>query len=224
MKRNMMIGIFGLVLLLGAGMVMALTPPPALTPVGPVPPPPGTKPGPSRPVLQTTLPPQPSRMVVPQLGEAPPLPPSPGTEIPEEKEAERAVAAARQVVRLLTPGPVWTRRGPAGEAALMRALLYQGKCVVVVSLDPATGRPLPMGCRPLHLADAARGDGVGRFLPPSMEALQALNGAEFLDRENGWAVPLAYHGEIVAHLRIARDGNRVMPDYPAEQEMRAFGK
>ena len=113
---------------------------------------------------------------------------------------------------------------PAGKIELKAALVYGERCVAVLTLYPETGRPLPLGWRPLRGLPVAQWRAVKGILPSVVRRLKVLDGAEYLERENGWAVPIAYRGEVVARLRVTRDGKQVIPDYPAEQEMRVLGK
>ena len=67
-------------------------------------------------------------------------------------------------------------------------------------------------------------DRVKREFSSVVGTLRVLNGAEYREREAVWAIPIACRGAIVAHLKVSRDGTRVMPNYPEEQEMRAYGQ
>ena len=67
-------------------------------------------------------------------------------------------------------------------------------------------------------------DRVKREFSSVVGTLRVLNGAEYREREAVWAIPIASRGAIVAHLKVSRDGTRVMPNYPEEQEMRAYGQ
>jgi len=49
-------------------------------------------------------------------------------------------------------------------------------------------------------------------------------GAEYRQPEYSWAIPLAYNGKIVAHVRVYHDAIHVVPDYPATQEMQTYGQ
>jgi len=53
--------------------------------------------------------------------------------------------------------------------------------------------------------------------------LKVLNGAEYRDPERSWLVPLSYNSRIVAHMKVYYDGVHIVPDYPANQEMRVHG-
>ena len=220
MKRKTMTGVFGLVLLIGAGVAVALTPPPPPYAGNGMAPPAGVEPGPPQVAGEQGPPPPPA----PRADVERPAPPPPGREIPPVEGAETAVSTVREIARSLKPGPVWERRDPVGGVELKAALVYGKRCVAVLTLDPKTGEPLPLGWRPPRNLSAARWKAVKGVLSAIVERLKPLDGAEFLEPENAWAVPIAYRGEIVAHLKIARDGRQVIPDYPAEQEMRALGQ
>ncbi len=209
--------------LLGCGTLLWAQPPPTPgpRPSGTGPPVVGTQ-APPRPVVKIPLPPAP-----PAEGAEGPIPPGgmkPHGEIPSLEAAQRAVDSAGRAVRFLKAGRIWFRRGPVGDLVARAAMFYRGRCVAVLEFDPATGRPLPVGNRPFRFERGKGAAEIATRLSRVVSGLVALKGAEYRERESLWAVPLAYRGAIVSHLNVSADGKRIVPDYPAEQEMRAYGR
>jgi len=232
MKTIAKTGIIGIMFLCGVGMGigigMAQEPPPVLgtpanvaSPPPPPPPPEGRELPPPLPGTATKISPPPAADAL-QGEPSQRLAPPPLGKIPSIEEAVKAVAAAQHAVHFLRPGSIWVHRGPAGDVVFKAALMYHGRCVAVVEFDPGMARLLPKGYCPIRHRVAVPNDRVKREFPSVVGLLSVLNGAEYREREAAWAIPIAYRGAIVAHLKISRDGTRVMPDYPEEQEMRVY--
>ncbi|WP_157627858.1 hypothetical protein [Thermodesulfatator autotrophicus] len=205
----------------GITMVNAQDKPPLLNP-------------PTVPRYNQTPPPPPAPEQVPRPpvgGVMQPPPPvqsgivSTGTQQDIIKNAALAVATAQKAKMYLTAGKVWSMVAPRGEVEVKAAIVYDGTAVAVLHFNPLDGSILPLG---VHVV--ARGvspqiiENVKRNLPAIISSLEVLNGAEYREPENAWCVPLAYKNMIVAHLKIYGDGIHVVPDYPANQEMQAYGK
>ena len=185
------------------------TPPPP--PAGNVPPPP--------PGSGMAPPPPPVKQI-------PPLPDRPLSRIQQNlaENAMIAVATARKVQSYLTPGNVWVMTAPRGELEVKAAIIYDGMAVAVLHFNPQDGALLPLGLHPRVFDVIPPLETIKRTLPSIVKGLEVLNGAEYREPENAWIVPLAYKGMIVAHLKIYADGIHIVPDYPANQEMRVYGK
>ncbi len=183
------------------------TPPP---PAGNVPPPPGSGMAP---------PP-------PPVGQVPPPPGGPLSGIQQNLpgNAVTAVATARKVKEYLTPGNVWIMTAPRGEVEVKAAIIYDGMAVAVLHFNPQDGALLPLGIHPRVFGVTPPLETIKRTLPSIVGDLEVLKGAEYREPENAWIIPLAYKSMIVAHLKIYADGIHILPDYPANQEMRAYGK
>ena len=195
------------------------TPPP---PAGNVPPPPGSENVPPPPPGSGMAPPPP-----PPVGQVPPPPPGgplPGIQQNLPGNAVTAVATARKMKAYLTPGNVWIMTAPRGEVEVKAAIIYDGMAVAVLHFNPQDGALLPLGIHPRAFGVNPPLETIKRTLPSIMGDLEVLNGAEYREPESAWIIPLAYKGMIVAHLKIYADGIHVVPDYPANQELRAYGK
>ncbi len=190
--------------------------------------------GPPNPPLtpEGGAPPAPAGAPVPSPGVAPPPPPPRPAPMPQAGTTEgfldnaiRAVDAARRARSLFVPGKVWSIRAPGGEVILKAAIMYQGMAVGVLEFSPLDGRLLPRGYKPrvYNLASMPI-EQIRQQLPVIFSRLKALEGAEFREPEASWIIPLAFDGMIVAHIKVYYDGAHIVPDFPANQEMQAYGR
>lgn len=221
--KSLTIWILGLLFLGGAVMAVARQGPPLLNQgermaqAAPAPQQPPLPPG-----SGTPPPPGPPGTAPPPPG-GPPVPPA---ALPPDflQKAFQAVEAAKAARTLFTPGPVWIMKAPAGEVVVKAAILYQGVAVGALEFSPVDGVLLPKGYKLRVYNVSVSVEQVRRELPGIMARLQVLNGAEYRGPEACWVVPLAVEGKIVAHLKVYYDGVHVIPDYPVDQEMRAYGR
>jgi len=161
----------------------------------------------------------------------PPMPPAQPRPVssrnPQEiaKNATLAVTTAQKAKKYLTAGRVWNMVGPRGEVEVKAAIIYNGIAVAVLHFNPSDGLLLPLGIPSVETEVSPQViENVKRNLPVIVNSLEILNGAEYREPESAWCIPLAYKNMIVAHLKIYVDGIHVVPDYPANQEMQAYGK
>ena len=115
-------------------------------------------------------------------------------------------------------------KAPAGEVVVKAAILYQGVAVGALEFDPVNGVLLPRGYHPRVYNAAISVERIKGELPGIIARLQVLSGAEYREPEACWAVPLAVDGKIVAHVKVYYDGIHIVPNYPVDQEMRAYGR
>jgi len=190
----------------------------------PPPPPPGQAPPP--PPQGVGQPPPPASRMTP----APPPPPQPGTPSSGVSQdiinnASLAVATAQKAKTYLSAGKVWSMTGPRGEVEVKAAIVYDGTAVAVLHFNPSSGSILPLGIDVVETGVSPQTiENIKRNLPTIVSNLKILNGAEYRAPESAWCIPLAYKNMIVAHLKIYTDGIHIIPDYPANQEMQAYGK
>ncbi len=137
----------------------------------------------------------------------------------QTSKALLAVETAKKAKAYLTAGKIWTMTGPRGEMEIKAAILYEGTAVAVLHFSPIDGSLLPLGFHPIVSKVSVKIENIEKSLPAIIKSLKVLDGAEYREPESVWAVPLAYKGMIVAHLKIFVDGIHIVPDYPANQEM-----
>ena len=188
---------------------------PAAPPRPAVPPAPGTPRVPSRP----PVPPQ------------APSPPPPGLEAPRVipppallDNLLTAVETVRNVEKQLKPGRVWLTRLPGGETDIKAALLYKETAVGVLHFSSTDGRSLPLGVPPRRCENCVDLQQVKAALPDIVRGLRVIPAAEFVEPESAWSFPIAAGNALVARLKVWHDGIHIVPDRPADQEMRQYGR
>jgi hypothetical protein len=137
--------------------------------------------------------------------------------------AMQSVATGRACISSLTPGKVWTKRGPHGEFELKGSLMLNDAAVIVLHFNPEDGGLLPKG---LHAMSEGKPDAVSMvtaLLAKIPGEISVLEGAEFREPESTWAVPVAHKGRIVGHLHVSSDGAAVLPDRKAAEELKKTG-
>ncbi|WP_457755819.1 hypothetical protein [Thermodesulfatator indicus] len=136
----------------------------------------------------------------------------------------QAVATAKQIEGFLSPGKVWVKRGPRGDIEVKGAILYQNSVVGVIDFNPINGEPLPKGIHVFAQSTEITLQKINEKLIGIVKNLKVLPAAEFREPEASWVFPVAYKQMIVAHIKIYHDGLRVVPDYPAQQEMKFYAR
>ncbi len=119
-------------------------------------------------------------------------------------------------------GGVWATRAPGGEIEVKAAVVYQSTAVAVIRFDPVTGEVLPMGYNPRRFEMRVDLTTLRNRADQIIKELEVLPGAEYREPEAAWAVPVAYQGKIVGHVKVLYNGQGIVPDYPADQEMRLY--
>ncbi len=211
----------------------APAPPPGAPNAAPAPapvPPPGNAPPPSPP---NGAPVPPPGAPVPPQGPAPPpgppgpapAPQAPNIPLAFLQNASKAVSTAKAARPYFVAGKVWAIRAPGGEVILKAAIVYKGMAIGVLEFNPVDGTLLPKGYHPrIYTQDVPGFNIVKKSLPGIVSKIEVLDGAEFREPEASWVIPLAVDGMIVAHVKVYYDGIHVVPDFPANQEMEAYGK
>ncbi len=157
----------------------------------------------------------------------PPLSSSIGQTIPIQtllNNLSTAITTVQKISGKLTPGKVWTTKGPAGEIEIKAGILYQGSVVAVLHFNPVNGKVLPIGIHPRVYQNICQIQAIKEQLTTIVHELRILPAAEFREREASWAFPIVLGNTIVAHLKVYCDGIHIVPDYPANQEMRYYGQ
>jgi hypothetical protein len=174
---------------------------------------------------------QPSPVPPGQPEAMPPPPHGPAVPGPRNVSAEtllknlpRAAATAQQMSGRLVAGKVWTMQNPAGETEVKGALLYQDSVVAVLRFNPLDNTVLPAGLNAHVRLERVDLQAIKARFAAVMKELKILDAAEFREPEGAWVFPIATGFSIVAHLRVSQDGVHIVPDYPASQELRVYGR
>jgi hypothetical protein len=149
-------------------------------------------------------------------------------------------------------GKVWTRIAPRGEQQLQATILFQNKEVARLDFDPPNDAVVMRGERPpvpppgetpappVQITDNANGgpsvpvppspappanlDRLKAKLPEIIKALRVGQGAEILDREGFWKVPLIYQNRVVGELHVSADGTKLIQDFAAARDAAIFAR
>jgi len=132
--------------------------------------------------------------------------------------AIKALASARECIRFLKPGSVWTKTSPRGEFEIKGSLMLEETAVLALHFSPEDGSVLPKGLHGLTEAKPEIPALVESQLAEVQKELEVLDGAEFREPESCWAVPVAYRNRIVGHLKVAADGRDILSDRKAVDE------
>jgi len=183
-----------------------------------------------------------------------PGPPPPPEELARPVDARNASTAVKTVtdaVPSFASGQVWVKTAPLGEQQMEASLLFQGKEVARLALNPADGAILPKGMRTAPPSPPPGGappppqpgalnanapvpppapgaivtpEQVKARLTDMVKALRPAGGAEVMPREGFWRVPFVYQGAIVADVQVTADGARILPDLSAARDAAIFAR
>jgi hypothetical protein len=226
LKSSTILLTLALVFIGGTSVANAQDKPPLLnTPSGfeyrQMPPPLGQVPAPRG---KAIAPPPPVRGMVPPPPPPQPIRPLTGIQQDIINNASLAVATAQKTKAYLSAGKVWSWTGRRGEVEIKAAIVYEGAVVAVLHFNPSDNSLLPVGFHPPAINVPPQIENIKRKLPAIVRSLEILNGAKYREPENAWVVPLVYKCMIVANLKVYADGIHIVPDYPANQESRAYGR
>lgn len=92
--------------------------------------------------------------------------------------------------------------------------------------DGGPSVPVPSTSAPLAPAPGAPAESnlVKTKLPEIIKALQVGQGAEILDREGFWKVPLIYENRVVGELHLSADGTKLIEDFAAARDAAIFAR
>ena len=147
---------------------------------------------------------------LPYLVAGPPLPgpPGPVLDIPILYDG---VALDRMHVSLrhMTPLPKGCAGGECLEDPSARPRPYPGPPPATRCAPALTGHP-----EDVDLAD------VREAVEKALRELRVLDAVEYRGPEAAWAVPVAWRSLVVLHIRVSRDGSRLLPDPGLTAELR----
>ena len=67
-------------------------------------------------------------------------------------------------------------------------------------------------------------DQVKAHLPETIKALRVGQGAEIMDREGFWKIPLIYENRVVGDLHLSSDGTKLIEDFGAARDAAIFAR
>ncbi len=134
----------------------------------------------------------------------------------------KAVETVKAALPLFTAGPPIIRSGPAGEVHADVPVMYMDFAIDRVHYDPYVKAPSPKG-RPVR-AWGVRVDPqeARQVIESALKEAVVIEAAEFRDPEDAWAVPVAWRGMIIMHVKVSYDGRELIPDYGLTEEVRRY--
>ncbi len=137
------------------------------------------------------------------------------------ENAIKSVDTCRNSLHSLAPGAVWSHLTHHGDFDLKGSFKIAGEIVLVLHFSPQDGSILPKGLHGL-----GRGEpGIVPLVEKKLEQIKAeffvLDGAEFREPESCWAIPIAYQGRIIGHMKVSADGKKILRDKKATEELAA---
>lgn len=134
------------------------------------------------------------------------------------ENASKAVDTARDALSKLTKGRIWKHEAPHG-MEIKGSLMQGNKHVAVIHFNGEDASVLPRGLHGLSQGKPEIFIQIEERLGSLPTQMKVLEGAEFREPEECWAIPIALDGRIVCHLKVSADGTQIMPDLKIEREL-----
>jgi len=134
------------------------------------------------------------------------------------ENASKAIDTARNALIKLTPGQVWKHEAPHGTE--LKGSLMQGELhVLMIHFNGEDASVLPKGLHGLSEGNPEIKKQIESKLIELPSHLKVLEGAEFREPEECWAIPIALDGRIVSHLKVSANGREVVADKKIAKEL-----
>ncbi|MDX2107343.1 MAG: hypothetical protein SFY67_13165 [Candidatus Melainabacteria bacterium] len=133
------------------------------------------------------------------------------------ENASKAIDTARDALGKLTKGRIWKHEAPHG-IEIKGSLMQDDKHVAVIHFNGEDASVLPRGLHGLSQGKPEIIKQIEEKLALLPTQMKVLEGAEFREPEECWAIPVALNGRIVCHLKISADGTQLKPDLKIERE------
>jgi len=145
-----------------------------------------------------------------------------GPQIPPVITADQAKATVTAAVPNLSLGKPFTKQGKQGDIKLEVPLLFEGKIVGKVRLNPLTGEILTKGQKiqapKLSVSPEEAVKTVQTVLP------KLLVGPAWLGKGGEWKVPLLYQGAIIVEIGVHGQNGSILPDWKASKDATMLGR
>lgn len=182
---------------------------------------------PSAPPTPVAVPPPPAAAGMPPAPPAPlavpPAPPFNNTFL-NLNAIPKILETARIVITHIQSGKIWTTRMPAGEIEIKGGIVYQNRVIGVIAFNPIDGNILPCGYKPKVFTPNIEVGQIKNKLNEIIKELKVVEAVEYREPENAWIIPITYRGIRVSELKITGNGEYIIPDYVADQEMNLIGR
>ncbi len=136
--------------------------------------------------------------------------------------AEQAKAAVTSALPQLSLGKPFTKQGKRGDIKLEIPLMWEGKVVGRMRLNPLTGVVLVKGqkleVQKLSVAPEQATAAIQKIMPN----LQV--GSAWLGKQGEWKVPLLYQGAVITEISVHGQNGSILPDWKAAKDVSLFGR
>ncbi len=172
----------------------------------------------------------------PPISGQPPAPPAtpkpiPGTiqpptqqTLPALQNATLAIKTAKTVKPFITCGKIIVNKAPLGEVELKGVLLYQNVAIGVIHFSPLTGNVLPMGYNEHNFSENYSLNIIKQNLQNIIKGMFIGDFVSYREPESAWVIPIIYNQFQIGEIKVSSDGLKIIPDYPANEEMQLLGR
>ncbi len=134
----------------------------------------------------------------------------------------KAVETVKAAMPLFAAGTPLIRRGPAGELHVDVPVMYMNFAIDRIHYDPYSGAPSPKG-RPVRAWGVeVNPQDVQHVVENALKEAHVIEAAEYREPEDAWAVPVAWKGIIIMHVKVSYNGEEIIPDYGLTEEIRRY--
>jgi len=139
-----------------------------------------------------------------------------GPQIPPTITADQAKATVSAAIPRLSVGQPFTKRGKHGDIKLEVPLMFEGKIVAKVRLNPANGEVLLKGQKAWAQNLSVTPEQGARTVERMVSEFQV--GAAWLGKQGEWKVPLLYKGAVIAEIKVHGQNGSILPDWKASRD------
>jgi hypothetical protein len=145
-----------------------------------------------------------------------------GPQIPPVITADQAKAVVNAAIPNLSLGKPFTKQGKQGDIKLEVPLVFEGKIVGKVRLNPMTGEILTKGQKFQAPKLSVSPEEAAKTVQIVLPKLQV--GPAWLGKSGEWKVPLLYQGAIIVEIGVHGQNGSVLPDWKASKDATMYGR
>ena len=145
-----------------------------------------------------------------------------GPQIPPVITAEQAKATVSAAIPNLSLGKSFTKQGKQGDIKLEVSLMFEGKVIGRVRLNPMTGEILTKGQKFQAPKLSVSPEEAVKTVQTVLPKLQV--GPAWLGKGGEWKVPLLYQGAIIVEVGVHGQNGAILPDWKASKDATMFGR
>ncbi len=145
-----------------------------------------------------------------------------GPQIPPVITADQAKATVSAAIPNLSLGKPFTKQGKQGDIKLEVPLMFEGKVIGRVRLNPMTGEILTKGQKFQAPKLSVSPEEAVKTVQTVLPKLQV--GPAWLGKGGEWKVPLLYQGAIIVEVGVHGQNGAILPDWKASKDATMFGR